>query len=95
MKLDDVRVEVTHDVDTTFTRHITLYGDLTDEQLNSLHAMQPLGRYGTPEDIASAVLYLTNAPWITGVILPVDGGVAAGGDGVLHGVSEADTSAAA
>lgn len=73
----------------------SLYGDLTDEQLNSLHAMQPLGRYGTPEDIASAVLYLTNAPWITGVILPVDGGVAAGGDGVFHGASEADTSAAA
>lgn len=38
MPLDDVRVEVTHDADTTFTRHITLYGDLTDEQVETLRA---------------------------------------------------------
>jgi NAD(P)-dependent dehydrogenase (short-subunit alcohol dehydrogenase family) len=43
--------------------------------------MQPLGRYGTPKDIADAVLYLANATWVTGVILAVDGGVASGGDG--------------
>jgi hypothetical protein len=43
--------------------------------------MQPLGRYGTPKDVADAVLYLANAKWVTGVILPVDGGVNAGGDG--------------
>ena len=58
-----------------------LYGDLSDEQLAALHEMQPLGRYGTPKDIAAAVLYLANATWVTGVILPVDGGVDAGGDG--------------
>lgn len=38
MPLDDVRVEVTHDADTTFTRHITLYGDLTGEQVETLRA---------------------------------------------------------
>lgn len=38
MPLDDVRVEVTHDADTTFTRHITLYGDLTNEQVETLRA---------------------------------------------------------
>jgi hypothetical protein len=27
------------------------------------------------------VLYLANAAWVTGVILPVDDGVDAGGDG--------------
>ena len=58
-----------------------LYGELTEEQLNSLQDMQPLGRYGTPKDIADAVIYLANATWVTGVILPVDGGVNAGGDG--------------
>jgi NAD(P)-dependent dehydrogenase (short-subunit alcohol dehydrogenase family) len=58
-----------------------LYGELSEAQLNSLHDMQPLGRYGTPKDVADAVLYLANATWVTGVILPVDGGVAAGGDG--------------
>lgn len=58
-----------------------LYGELSEAELNSLHNMQPLGRYGTPKDIADAVLYLANASWVTGVILPVDGGVNAGGDG--------------
>ncbi len=58
-----------------------LYGDLSDEQHTALHAMQPLGRYGTVSDIADAVLYLADASWVTGVILPVDGGVVAGGDG--------------
>ena len=58
-----------------------LYGELRNEQLAALHNMQPLGRYGTPNDIADAVVYLANATWVTGVILPVDGGVDAGGDG--------------
>ena len=58
-----------------------LYGELNDEQHKALHAMQPLGRYGKVSDIADAVLYLADASWVTGVILPVDGGVAAGGDG--------------
>ena len=58
-----------------------LYGELNEAQLEALHDMQPLGRYGTPKDIADAVLYLANASWVTGVILPVDGGVDAGGDG--------------
>lgn len=58
-----------------------LYGELNEEQHKALHAMQPLGRYGQVSDIADAVLYLADASWVTGVILPVDGGVAAGGDG--------------
>ncbi len=67
-----------------------LYGELSDEQRKSLHGMQPLGRYGTPKDVADAVLYLANATWVTGVLLPVDGGVDAGGDGVYHGADAAD-----
>lgn len=58
-----------------------LYGELNQAQLDALKNMQPLGRYGTPKDIADAVFYLANATWVTGVILPVDGGVDAGGDG--------------
>jgi len=50
--------------------------------------MQPLGRYGKTKDIADAVLYLAKATWITGVILPVDGGVDAGGDGAYHGIKK-------
>jgi NAD(P)-dependent dehydrogenase (short-subunit alcohol dehydrogenase family) len=72
-----------------------LYGDLSVEQLDTLNRRQPLGRYGTPEDIADAVLYLATASWVTGVILPVDGGVDAGGDGMYHGPNEMKASAAA
>lgn len=51
----------------------------TDEQFAELNGMQPLGRVGEIKDIVDAVLYLADANWVTGVILPVDGGVSAGG----------------
>lgn len=40
-------------------------------------AAHPLGRIGDPEDVANAVVFLASdaASWITGVVLPVDGGV--------------------
>lgn len=40
----------------------------------------PLGRIGEPDDIAKAALFLCSddASWITGVALPVDGGITAG-----------------
>jgi len=40
----------------------------------------PLGRVGEPEDVAAAALFLASADaaWITGVVLPVDGGLMAG-----------------
>lgn len=58
MPLDDVRVEVTHDADTTFTRHITLYGDLTDEQVETLRtagAASTVDGYVTANDITTTV----------------------------------------
>ncbi len=41
-----------------------------------LRATVPLGRFGLPQDIANAALFLVSdaASYITGVILPVDGG---------------------
>lgn len=39
-------------------------------------AMHPLGRIGEPSDIASAILYLLDAPWVTGQVVGVDGGLA-------------------
>jgi NAD(P)-dependent dehydrogenase (short-subunit alcohol dehydrogenase family) len=40
----------------------------------------PLGRVGQPQDVANAALFLASdaAAWITGVVLPVDGGLTAG-----------------
>lgn len=39
------------------------------------HAQHPVGRVGRPDDIASAVLYLAGAGFITGQVLTVDGGM--------------------
>jgi meso-butanediol dehydrogenase/(S,S)-butanediol dehydrogenase/diacetyl reductase len=46
----------------------------------------PLGRVGTPDDVASAALFLASddASWITGVALPVDGGILAGNLQMAH-----------
>ncbi len=40
----------------------------------------PLGRIGEPEDVAGAALFLASdeAAWISGVVLPIDGGLTAG-----------------
>ncbi len=44
---------------------------------DAVAAAHPLGRLGAPEDVARAVVFLLSdaASWITGVTLPVDGGV--------------------
>lgn len=43
-------------------------------------ARTPLGRFGVPEDIGAAAVYLSSpaARFVTGAILPVDGGVSIG-----------------
>lgn len=45
-----------------------------------LAPLSPLGRVGEPEDIAAAIAFLASseASWITGVTLPVDGGQTVG-----------------
>ena len=56
------------------------------EVLESVNAFHPLGRHGQPEDVVEAILFLAGdeARWITGTILPVDGGVLAGRSPAVH-----------
>ena len=51
---------------------------LTEAQKAKLNEQIPLGRMGSPEDIAAAVLYLASdeAAWVTGSTLHVNGGMA-------------------
>lgn len=47
---------------------------LSPDEMNELIAETPLGRLGTPEDVAKAALYLSSAGFVTGQVLGVDGG---------------------
>jgi NAD(P)-dependent dehydrogenase (short-subunit alcohol dehydrogenase family) len=54
---------------------------LTPEQLASFNSFHPLGRNGQVRDTTAAILFLADdavSSWITGIVLPVDGGVTAG-----------------
>ena len=52
--------------------------DFPEDQKQPLLDRTLLKRAGTPQDIAGAAAYLTMAPYVTGVILPVDGGLRLG-----------------
>ena len=52
------------------------FPDTADEVRQQLHARQPIGRMGRPDEIASAALYLASeeAAFVTGSCLVIDGG---------------------
>ena len=47
-----------------------------DNHRDDIEGTLPSGRLGTPEDIVGAVIYLSSraGAYVTGVVLPVDGG---------------------
>jgi 2-keto-3-deoxy-L-fuconate dehydrogenase len=61
-------------VDSPWVRRLV---DDVGESLDALRARQPMGRLGTPEEIADAVAYLAAAEFVTGSVLVIDGGLTA------------------
>ena len=48
--------------------------NLAPEVMEELKEDTPIGRNGTPQDVAQAMLYLSEAEFVTGQVLPVNGG---------------------
>lgn len=59
-------------IDTNILRE----GKLTEEQLESRRKLYPLKRFGKPEEVAYAIIYLLSdaSAWTTGTSLLIDGG---------------------
>jgi 3-oxoacyl-[acyl-carrier protein] reductase len=51
---------------------------LTDDQKNAIKAQVPLGRYASVDEIADAITWLADAGYVTGAVIPVDGGLGMG-----------------
>ena len=67
-------------LDPFIERGQALFGDSAEAAWERLGQMHPIGRVGKPEEVARAVMFLASdeASFITGVALPVDGGLEAG-----------------
>ncbi len=54
---------------------VAMAAETTDAQKAEVLDRVPLGREGSPEDVAQAVVFLAQAPYITGQTIRVDGGL--------------------
>jgi NAD(P)-dependent dehydrogenase (short-subunit alcohol dehydrogenase family) len=53
---------------------------MSPEQVREMDRVHPLGRIGQPEDVASLIVFLLSeaSSWMTGAVIPIDGGALAG-----------------
>ena len=72
-----------------FQSRMTAFATATEEQAEHVGKGVPLGRIGSPEDVAGATLYLCGrgGAYITGAILPLDGGIHTNPESDLFGAS--------
>lgn len=52
-----------------------ILGNPSEEVLQEVHHLHPLGRMGQPRDIAQMTYNLAQADWMTGSIITIDGGL--------------------
>lgn len=76
-ELASKRVTVNAFAPGPFQSRMTAFATAKDEQVEKVGAGVPLGRIGAPDDVAGATLYLCSraGSYITGAILPIDGGL--------------------
>lgn len=65
--------------ETTDTPQVPVLAMIAEEHRQDIPRWTPLGRFGTPDDMASGILFLasSHAAWITGTALHIDGGALA------------------
>jgi NAD(P)-dependent dehydrogenase (short-subunit alcohol dehydrogenase family) len=53
---------------------------MSPEQVEGMGDIHPMGRVGRPRDVAAMILFLLSdaSSWVTGTVIPVDGGALAG-----------------
>jgi NAD(P)-dependent dehydrogenase (short-subunit alcohol dehydrogenase family) len=74
----DVRVNAIMPAVIDTPIHVTR--GMSPEEVRSMGELHPMKRVGQPEDVAHMIAYLLSdeASWMTGAVIPVDGGMLAG-----------------